>query len=966
MAEGRTPAVFSIPVNTPFADALVARLLAEHGEDRLALARGLILVPNNRAGIAIRDAFVRQAERGLLLPRLVAIGDADLDERAGAALDTIDDEAIPPAVDPLARQIALARLLQDDGTRDVAEAMRLAADLARALDQLTVEEKTARDLETLELPEGLSRHWEDALLRMKAVLETWPALLSARGVIDLAERRNRLLNRVAQRWRDAPPSGFVVAAGISTSAPAVARLLRTAALLPRGSVILAGLDWNLPEDDWAALGDADGPESHPQQHLRRLLDQMGVARAEVAPWVVSPKGDAAAQALSDVFALPERTKAWSDRKGKSALSKTVKALELATPAEEAQAIALAIREALETPGKTVALVTPDRDLATRVSGHLGRWGITADDSAGRALTATPPGSMLLAVAMAAAEDFAPAALVALLKHPLVQAGERRAAWLDGARLLDLALRGPRPAPGLSGVAAFLAQGDKRVERLRADAGIWWLTAEPLLAPLEARPDGLPAVIATLRQVAESLCGDAVWSGVDGRAAAQLLLDLELAAGDGPRLDGWSSIPQLLRQLMDGIAIRPGFGGHPRVSIWGLIEARLQTADLMILGGLNEGVWPQLSAPDPWLAPAVRRALGLPGLERRIGLAAHDLASGMGASDVILTRARRDARGPALPSRFWLRIEALTGGLSEPDIRHDLLAPYLDGLRGRKPDRAARPRQRPSGPRPTTVAVTDVDRLAADPYAFYAKKMLRLGELDGLDADPGPAWRGSLIHEVLRQWAIEDDYAPGRLVERMEKALDEEAVHPLIRALWLPRLTEAAEWIEAEIVENREARREPILAEEWGSVEIDGITLGGRADRIDRLRDGSLAIVDYKTGKAPSNAQVGSGFALQLGLIGLIAEQGGYREQGAARGFEYWSLARDSKSREYGKRSSPVEGRSKAKEPDEFVAFTASEFAKAARSYLLGEEPFVAKLAPQFAYGEYDHLMRLEEWEGRDA
>lgn len=965
MAEARAPAIHSIPVTRPFADSLVAGLMAQHGRDRRALARGIILVPNNRAGLAIRDAFVRQAEGGLLLPRLVAIGDPDLDERAGAAIDAIDDQPIPPAIDPLARQLMLARMLQQDGNTDAAEAMRLAADLARVLDQLTVEEKDGQHLKAIELESALSQHWEQSLARMKAILELWPEKLRQLGRIDLTQRRNLLLDRTAARWAATPPAGFVVAAGISTAAPAVARLLRTVAFMPNGSVVLAGLDPLLSEEDWAALAGEDAMESHPQFHLRELLDRMKIERDAVRDWGTPDKQEARASFVSQAFALPDRTRLWADAQTRAKRPRWLRALELATPAEEGQAIALAIREALETPARTVALVTPDRDLATRVSAHLRRWGIEADDSAGRPLSATPPGSLLLALVSAAAESFAPAALMALLKHPMVRAGEARQAWLDGTRALDLALRGPRPAPGLEGLNAFLMEADAPA------AQSWWHDAAPLLAPLEGIGSDLASALATLREVATALCGDALWSGQAGRALGELLADLEANAGEGPRLDGIVALPQLLRQLIDGIAIRPAYGGHARTFIWGLIEARLQSADVMILGGLNEGVWPQLPAPDPWLAPPIRREFGLPGLERRTGLSAHDLASAMSAPEVILTRARRDARGPAIPSRLWLRIEALTGGLDEPDTRHDRLAGWLDGLRGGAPRRARRPAPAPpAAERPKKISVTEVDRLTADPYAFYANRMMGLRALDPLDAEPGPAWRGSLIHGVLEAWARDDGYAAGALVERMEAELGKPGIHPLIRALWLPRLSEAAGWIEREVAANREIGREPILAEERGSIDFAGVTISARADRIDRLPVGGLAIVDYKTGAPPSTAQVREGFAMQLGLTGLIAERGGFAAAGAgpapALGFDYWSLDRDQKTRKYGRRTSPVEGRTPAAEPDQFVAFIAEKFAKAAADYLLGDKPFTAKLAPQFAYGEYDQLMRLEEWEGRDA
>ena len=328
---------------------------------------------------------------------------------------------------------------------------------------------------------------------------------------------------------------------------------------------------------------------------------------------------------------------------------------------------LALREALETPEKTAALVTPDRALARRVEAHCARWGISIDDSAGRPLSILPAGTLLIALAEAAAQHFAPVALLALLKHPLVRFGGERIAWLDGARALDLALRGPRPAPGLDGIDAHLADGDDRTRVIRARANAWWREARPLLEPIGAVFDDgaqpLGMLLAALREASVALCGDALWAGPAGRALAEWFAELEARAALGPARIDPESLAPLVRTLLDEIAVRPPQGGHPRLAIYGLIEARLQTADLMILGGLNEGTWPGQPAPDPWLAPRIRAELRLPGLDRRVGLAAHDLAEALGAPEVLLTRARRDARAPAIPSRFWLRLEAMAGGLS---------------------------------------------------------------------------------------------------------------------------------------------------------------------------------------------------------------------------------------------------------------------------------------------------------------
>lgn len=981
------PSVYTIPAHRSFADALVAGLAAAHGGDPLALARGLVLLPNNRAVRAVTDAFVRRTGTGLLLPRLVPIGDPELDERIGGAFDPAGESApIPPAVDPLLRHMMLARLVQEQ-TPDAlgaAEAMRLAADLARTLDALLVEEVDPADLASAADDAGdLSEHWGASLERLQILLKAWPAKLHALDRIDLADRRNRLIDALSTRWRTAPPAGFVVAAGITTTARPAARLLGVVARLERGQVVFPGLDTAMTSAEWDALGPhepdpetglrARSIETHPQFNLKLLLDRMAVGRGEVQPWRYGGGRDAPAvrtRAIGNAMAPARFTGKWQDLPPAERRLTGVRALEAADPAGEAQAIAVALRGALEEPGRTAALVTPDRKLARRVSAHLRRWGIEADDSAGRPLSEMPPGTLLLALAAAGANRFAPVELLTLLKHPLVRAGDARLDWLDGVRGLDLALRGPRPPAGLDGLTAYLTDASTREGVRRAKAAEWFASVRPLLEPLAQafqsdRNLDLPAILAALRETATTLAGNAAWSGPAGRAAAELITQAEAAAPDGPRALAVDAVAPLLSGLLEAVAVRPPYGGHPRIFIRGLIEARLQHADLMIVSGLNEGTWPALPAPDAWLAPRIRANLGLPGLDRRIGLAAHDLAQALGARDVLVTRARRDARAPAVASRFWLRLQAMTGGMTRAPQLGDW-AHRLDRT-GAEPVPATRPAPMPPPHlRPLRIAVTDVDRLKADPFAFYAKAILGLRGLDAVDADPSAAWRGSAVHLVLERWFADDACDPEQLVPRAQKMLDDGSVHPLLRALWQPRLMDAIGWIADRMAQDRANGRLPHVAEASGAATHAGVEIHGKADRIDILADGGLAIVDYKSGKPPAAKAVAGGFAMQLGLLGLIAERGGFAPTtGTPSAFEYWSLAK-SASGSIGYMTSPVGAKTDI-DPGDFTALAARHLADAAGKWLTGTEPFTAKLQPEYApYGDYDQLMRLGEWYGRDG
>lgn len=995
-----------MPAHRAFSDALAKGLIRRFGKGPMGLAKGIVLLPNNRAVKALHEAFLRQSDGGLLLPRLVAVGDIDLDERLGSLLDPIGtSDPMLPVVDPLQRQLILARLVAGHYARvgqkvEAGEAMRLADALGRTLDQLQVEDIAPSALDDETLAGELSGHWDQSLALFRVLSLQWPMELERIGAMDVADRRNQMLRHIAARWRDAPPADFIVAAGIASTSPAIAELLSTIAKLPQGMVVLSDLDLAMPDEEWDALGVVEPDltpgtplpkriESHPQYHLKLLLDRMGFARGEFERWPDKSERDSTTRRgamVGHAFAPARFTSKWRDLPSGERSLTGIQAFAVPTSADEAQMIALALRETLETEGRTAALVTPDRNLATRVVAHLKRWGIAADDSAGRALSNTPEGTLPVQLVEAAAARFAPVELLTLLKHPLVAAGEGRIAWLKQVRELDLLLRGPRPGQGLGVIADKIAaalrevtkeaEENPRLERKRDDLAAldsWWANVAAMLQPLEAHGAQaevpLAATIELLRETASQLAGDAAWSGQAGRSVADIFTRLGQFAPDGPALIEPSSLAPMLEGLMDKVAIRPPYGGHPRIFIWGLIEAQLQRADRMILGGLNEGSWPGIPAPDPWLAPGIRRRLGLPGLETRIGLAAHDFAGALAANDVILTRSMRDGGAPTIASRFWLRLEAMGKGMPKiaADSDYAAFARALDHAAKVTP--AERPKPNPSAEqRPKRISVTAVDRLKADPFAFYAQRVLGLSSLDSIDAEPTAAWRGTAVHDILEQWSLHDDHDPAKLVARARDLMASPAAHAVIRAMWQPRLMEAIDWIANEMTACIEAGRIPFLFEKKGEAQISGVTLHGIADRIDRNEDGSLAIVDYKTGQPPTAAMVAAGYAMQLGLLGAIAESGGFTDsKEKANIFEYWSLAK-SRTGDFGYSAEPFSKKFEAEvNADNFTQVAARIFTEAANRWLTGGDPFIAKLQPGFAnYADYDQLMRLEEWYGRDS
>jgi len=998
---GPAPKVFSIPSGVSFADALAAGLLEEASGDPLSLARMTLLLPNRRAVRAVGEAFLRVSDgQATLLPRLFPLGDLDAEELALGG-----DEALFPGLeltfDPVLsgprRDFLLVRLIEPWARRrgfplGPASLLPLARELALLIDEAETAEIDWDRLEDL-VPAELAEHWTETRDFLSIVTEHWSAIEAEEGAIGPARRRRLLLEAQADQWRRQPPAHPVVAAGSTGSIPAVARLLAAVARLPQGRVVLPGLRAERDGALWDAVRDDPG---HPQHGLAQLLAALELEPKSVSLWPgaresggLAARGELVSIAMRPAAATDswrqlaqgaedKRQQAW--REGLAGLSW----YDCAGPREEAALVALLLRETLETPGKTAALVTPDRALARQVASELARWQIAIDDSAGTPLLETPPLVFLRLLAACLAEDLAPAALMALCKHPLAAAGLAPGRFRSGARALELAvLRGAAPLPGWDGlrqaVGKARAEDDGRdwegiaafVERLAR-------RLSPLAASFAGGRAALSEVLEGLLKAGEALAeSDAesgasrLWAGEAGEAAARALDDIREAAGLMLGI-GLQDLPQLLDTLLAGQVVRPRYGRHPRLFIWGPLEARLQHADRMILGGLNEESWPQQPEPGPWLSRAMRQRLGLPSPERRIGQAAHDLVQAMGAQEVVLTRAKKKEGAPTIPSRWLLRLEALCHGLdldaalqrrrAEAETWPQLLDRPASVQRLERP--APRP---PLVARPRRFSVTEIETWLRNPYGLYAKRILGLRALDPLGEEIGAADRGNAIHAILERFvqaypkALPDDAA--EVLERFCQAVfEEEAVPPEVRLLWQPRLSRLLGWFLRTERERRPNLTE-VLVEERGEIALQrpggAVRLSAKADRLEATGAGGLAIVDYKSGQLASRRDQALGLAPQLPLEGLIAQQGGFASLGPRKveALMLWQLsggATAGKIASLGKTADDTEA---------MIAKAAEHFAALVDHFDREESVYAAHPRQAFRprFDDYEHLARLGEW-----
>lgn len=980
------PRLFSIDAGRPFLADLAAAirgLVAD--DDPLALADIEIILPTRRAARALADAFVAAAPGGAsLLPRIRPLGDVDEDEIALAPLGDVD---LPPAIAPFERRLALARLVASAdrahfaGQENWPAAIAAASALAALLDSFHAEEVDFSALPALAPPEHAA-HWQRTLDFLRIVTEAWPSYLAERGLIDPAERRALLIDRETRRFEAAPPAHPVIVAGTTGSAPAVARLIGAVARLERGAAVLPGLDRALSRDAraWNVIEDP-----HPQAGLKALLEKLAVDPAAVAPWPGSAPDDAPARRarlLSLALRPAEATDDWRDEIAKATAEDPALAdacaglllVEAEDEESEASAVAILMRETLETPGRSAMLVTPDRTLGRRVAAKMRRWNVTLDDSAGVPFANSPCGTYLRLAAQWLAAPGDPQAALALAKSSLAGFGLDHGARRRAAAALDEGLRGLAPSGGVEGLRArVIAAAERRpalaeraapvLERFSEAAKGW---PQDGAAPFAALLDAHIAAAETLA-ADDAEPGDArLWRGEDGEAGAMLIADLRMAAPTLERIAP-GDYPRAFAQLLSGSTVRRRAPAHPRLSILGPLEARLQSSDLVILGGLNEGVWPGDAGADPFLSRAMRAQLGLPSPERRTGLSAHDFAQGAAAPNVALTRAKRAGGAPTKPSRWIVRLKNILDGAGALDAadRSLSLAAWAAGLDEAGPQRRVPP-PRPAPPfdaRPRRLFVTQVETWLRDPYAIYARHILGLQSLDPLAEPFGAKHLGKLLHKVFeRAAAVPADRS------RLSVFVAEEApaygLGEVERAFWGSTIERALDWFAA-FHAARLALGAPAVLEAQGeaafAASAGAFTLAAKPDRIDRLASGEAAVFDYKSAKVPSRAEM-EHFRVQAPLTALIVERGGFAALGPASiaGFYYLrTLNRKGRGDETG--ADGADARALLRSLEKGLLSWINAFDDPST-------PYLSQPRPQFVddYSDYDHLARRREWSLGDS
>ncbi|MGH6867162.1 MAG: double-strand break repair protein AddB [Methyloceanibacter sp.] len=1027
------PRLFTIPPSAPFLSTLAKALLAGDlpvpggpKPEPLTLPLTTIYLPTRRAARALREAFLAEAPaKAMLLPRIRALGDPDEEATiifgSDDAAGDFDAVAGKPAIGQLPRRLALMRLVmafrhllrnEAEASRGVAappllevtpgQASYLAADLARLMDFIESEEIALEAIEAI-VPEDLAAHWQLTVDFLKIVTEHWPRFLDDNGLVSPLARRNALMRIETERLAKGAPYP-VIAAGSTGTIPATARLLQTIASLPNGAVVLPGLDKLLDEESWTSL---DEHPEHPQAGMAELLRKLGVTREEVADLPGAAPGGLARARLhfvSEALRPAESTERWQTylegddlaADGRASLANALAGMCLVvapTAHDEAEAIALILKSCAESPRKTTALVTPDRILARRVAARLKGYGLAIDDSAGVPAARTVPGAFLDLILAAAETGFAPRELMALLKHPLTLVGRSPGEIRFAARALERGVfRNIYVGQGIDGVVRALKTartGSKRGHRItdgeHEAASKLVRNLKAAFAPLSvlfASPSlESPSRFAEAHAaVAEALAADesgspaALWQDDGGEALTVFLAEL-INIGSSLTMMA-RDYPPFYRSLVAGATVRPCVTAHPRLFIWGPLEARLQQPDVIILGSLNEGVWPRPQEAGPWLSRPMREKLGLSPPERRIGLSAHDFVQALGAERVYLTRAQKVDGVPTVASRWLQRLLAL---IEAAKLSHRIAPeePWIGWARERdsvtsfEPVKAPRPCP-PASARPPSLSVTRIGRWIANPYEIFAKNILKLEPLKPLGAEPDPAMRGSIIHRALQEFsaAYPNELPPdvaAKLIAYGDRHFAALGGSPRVAAFWRPQLERFARWFAATEPLRRASIR-AIHTEADGALDLKvgaGFRLTARADRIDVAEDGSVAIYDYKTGKPPLAMHVDRLFEPQLPLEAVIAERAGFADLGKLHvsrlgyievsGRNDGGAERDAGNRDAG---------DLAREAYENLVALVERYADPTMPYEVKRRK-AAAFARAYDYDEYEHLARVKEWLTQD-
>lgn len=954
--------IFNIRAKDSFVDVLASIFLKRYEDSPDELAKVLFLLPNRRSCQNLADAFIRiRGMQPTILPRMVPIAESEEDEIFLSGYTNVLKN-VKPAVSSLERTLIFTRLIMhkpDFGIADVSlsQAYALARNLSSFIDTVYNEQLDYSRLKDI-VPEEYAEHWQQTLKLLRIITEYWPQILQEKGLSDAVYRKWQLLKAEIDHWKSTDSRPKIVIAGNTAAFPVLKELLKTVAGFPDGEIYLYGLDKYLDDGSWDVID-----ENHPQFELKQLLDYLRIPRndiKDIGDEEISLREKLVTEIMRPAIASGSWRGLSQDIFPRPSFD-NIKMINCDDVRQEAKSIALIMRHTLETPEKTAALVTLDRNLSRRVISELRKWGIIADDSAGQPLSLTPIGTYLRLICEVIIQNTM-SSRIALMKHPFTACGFGYSEFNMRVRHIEYALRCEKELDEEQ--LKFLENFEERLSPLRE---LWEM-------PTIGLKDILETHIKTAERLADTneKSGDKIiWKKDSGRIAAQFFADFANKCDILQNISPNDYLPFLVT-IFSEQNVRTRYGMHPRIKILGPIEARLTLYDVVIIGGVNEGTWPKSPQSDMWMSRPMKTKFGMPQAEKNIGVLAADFAHLMNAKEVYITRAQKSDGAPTNKSRWWLRIETVLDAVFAGDREqyafiyqqpYSFWAKNLERTDNPKPVPPPAPRPKVSL-RPRRLSASQVETLMRDPYTIYARHILSLHPLNELDRAKQAYDFGNIIHSMLEEFnnKYNKEYPQSAYDELMNIGLRKFAENNIgeeLKTFWLPRLENTIKWIVKRESEYRQSIKE-VHNEINGAVEFDGLAgkfiITAKADRIDETIDNGLNIIDYKTGRGRKVKEMISSKAPQLPIEGMIAQQGGFPEIPAksVKGLQYWEF------------------NDKMNCADEEASTRAVENIKHTLQQLIDafdneQRPYLAKpvAGSSSLYSDYDHLSRFLEWSVRD-
>ena len=940
--------LFTIAPGAPFLKNFVRAFLAghilpsiSHMSSPFSIAKTKIYVPTRRAAQALKVEFEQNHfGSALLLPQILPLG--RLNEPASQELFSIDVEnsfeLYPASIGELERRFILAELIlawsqsfkhaivsiSQEGqmsydlqepflvTSTPSAAYLLARELASLIDEFNIEDIDPQFLKKI-VDDNFDPYWSITTRFLDIALTQWPKILAHRQLMDDSDRRKKITEAQALLLETDKSPTPIIAIGSTGAQPATTRLLTAISLLENGAVVLPGLDQEMSEAAWACLGRAEDETSysHPQIMLKRLLEQMGVARDEINEiGELTTELFARRRIISVAMASATQTADWGEFcKDTHKLFQTglagISYVEAPDERLESLTLALFMREVLDQPDKTALLITPDRNIARRVAQDLQRYNIAIDDSGGVVFALTPVGALSTLICDIFSEGLTELNISALLTHELFTLGMMREEIERLRPLIEIAVLRIKKSNNNNwlehiGLAQQRAASQYSYPAAQRIDEKQWRNIQEIFLKLQAifahgitLSDQSPlSVCAKIhKEIFHALIANANYDEYEEIELLEKIFD-QLIEIEALNPIGAANYRVIFQSITHETIFRVKNNSHPRLQILGPLEARLIDADLVLLAGLDEGVWPPQIETGVFLNRSMRQQLAMSSPERRIGQSAHDFMMALGATNVVLSRALKRNGSPTVASRFITRIKALSGeafdACRERGVKMQDIALRLDDPEMLISLEQPRPKP-PLSLRPTQLSVTRIEQLRRDPYAVYAESILKLKPLAPLGAKLGAREIGTFIHIAISKFI--HLYPQCRLTERMYSELIEIAKGELaeffedpefVGFTW-PRLTAGLDYF-FKFESDRRKQTISIFQEIngiWRFKLKDGsdFTITAQADRIEVDQDNIACVYDYKTGRVPTNAQVKAGWSPQLTLEAAMVEAGAFKEVG---------------------------------------------------------------------------------------